>query len=240
MGEVDAQPSREETPSVDWDFGHFQTVNSTAFEAETSERTMKHEQHNTPVPAAPGIDRRTVAKSIAWTIPIIATAVAVPSASASGSSKTWDLSPEFIGAQGFDETQGSRHVVGREFPSVLRLRSLDPSGGAVPVGSQVIFTFDVTVVTARVPSAATMPAGLSRSALVDEDSGLINGYIFTFTQSLPSGAHIDIPITVAPGAGRGELGSREGTLSATGLTSSDSDPSNNIASRVGYAVVTAV
>lgn len=180
--------------------------------------------------------RRTITKTLAWTVPVIAATVAAPLAAASGA--TWDLSPEFIGSQGFERTEGNRHVVGTDFPTTLRLRSLDPSGGPVPIGSQVIFTFDVTVVTARVPGVAAMPAGLTRSALVDEDSGLINGYIFTFTKELPSGSYLDIPITAAPGAGQSELGNRQGTLSATALTSADSDPANNIASRIGHATVT--
>ncbi len=184
------------------------------------------------------LSRRRVLAATAWTAPVIALAVTSPFAAASQA--LWDLSPSFSGEQGFDtQVSGTRRAVGTGFPTTLVLSSLDESGGAVPQGVQVIFTFDATVVQVRVPANSALPAGLTRSALADEDSGLINGYIFTFTAPLPYGETYVVPLTVAPGAGSAELGTRGGTLSATGLTSQDSDPANNVASRTGTLVVTA-
>ncbi|WP_148043251.1 hypothetical protein [Flexivirga caeni] len=130
------------------------------------------------------ISRRTVAKGAAWSVPVIATAAAAPSASAS----TTDL-----GALQLDGTCGTLGVLGPGFTLTASSKAAIPAGTVINItGSGVanIGVFSITGGTASVSvlsstsRSITLAAALPAGATLAARTTLSISVAFTLSASL--------------------------------------------------------
>ncbi|WP_142132854.1 hypothetical protein [Arthrobacter sp. SLBN-83] len=131
-----------------------------------------------------GISRRRVAAGVAWSLPVIATAIAAPSAAASGPTPTPTATPATgsftSGTQNMTSTVSTAHDrTGMVVPALLSLKNLSGVTGQV----RVVLTITPPSSAAPAISFSTVSVGTSTLAITRPQSNAAQ-----FSATLPAGA----------------------------------------------------
>ena len=130
-----------------------------------------------------GISRRRVAAGVAWSLPVIATAVAAPAAAASGPTPTPTSTPATgsftSGTQNMTSTVSTAHDrTGMVVPALLSLKNLSGVTGQV----RVVLTITPPSSAAPAISFSTVSLGTSTLAITRPQSNAAE-----FSATLPAG-----------------------------------------------------
>ena len=130
-----------------------------------------------------GISRRRVAAGVAWSLPVIATAVAAPAAAASGPTPTPTSTPATgsftSGTQNMTSTVSTAHDrTGMVVPALLSLKNLSGVTGQV----RVVLTITPPSSAAPAISFSTVSVGTSTLAITRPQSNAAE-----FSATLPAG-----------------------------------------------------
>ena len=136
-----------------------------------------------------GISRRRVAAGVAWSLPVIATAIAAPAAAASGPTPTPTATPASAsfttGTQTITSTTSSQHNrAGVTVPATLNLKDLGRVSGSITVD----FTISPQPAASKAPIVSLATVTVGSQALTFTPSPAGNTFKTSLSYPLPAGA----------------------------------------------------
>lgn len=187
---------------------------------------MDQQGHSPESPSSDGTPRRAVVRGAAWSIPVIAAAVAAPQAAASGAGIDAAAWAEADFTDGGLRTRLSGGVVAGP-----------ASGGDIPAGVLLTLTMDVTLVRENTIPVAGVVVDPRLKLTSTVPQTIISAEVFTLTATTVAPLIVGAPAaTVSLTAGPSTALNAAHVVALISNVPGDTDPSNDVADEsVGLA-----